>query len=194
MISAKHGQQKNMKGAKMATYEEIAKANTEMTLTPIKDKKYAEVPQRINAFRKVYPNGSITTEIISLENGVCVIKATAADEAGNILGTGHAYEVEGSSFINKGSYIENCETSAWGRCLAACGFLGGASVASADELQNALEGQKKISPEDIGKLRAFANSKNVPIENILSAHNLKRIEDMTNNDYVRAIRTLREMR
>ena len=78
--------------------------------------------------------------------------------------------------------------------MAACGFLGGASVASADELQNALEGQKKISPEDIGKLRAFANSKNVPIENILSAHNLKRIEDMTNNDYVRAIRTLREMR
>ena len=188
MISAKHGQQKNMKGVKMATYDEIVKANAEMTLTPIKGKNYAEVPQRINAFRKVYPNGSITTEIISLDNGVCVIKATAADEAGNILGTGHAYEIEGSSFINKGSYIENCETSAWGRCF------GGSSVASADELQNALEGQKKISPEDIGKLRAFANSKNVPIENILSAHNLKRIEDMTNNDYVRAIRTLREMR
>ena len=194
MISAKHGQQKNMKGANMATYEEIVKANTEMILTPIRGKNYAEVPQRINAFRKVYPNGSITTEIISLDNGVCVIKATATDEAGNILGTGHAYEVEGSSFINKGSYIENCETSAWGRALAACGFLGGASVASADELQNALEGQKKISPEDIGKLKSFANSKNVPIENILSAHNLKRIEDMTNNDYVRAIRTLREMR
>ena len=178
----------------MATYEEIAKANAEMTVTPIKGKNYAEVPQRIQAFRKVYPNGSITTEILSCEDGVCVMKATASDENGNIIGTGHAYEVEGSSFINKGSYIENCETSAWGRALAACGFIGGASVASADELQNALLGQQKVSAEDLEKLKALADSKNVPIKNILYAHNLKRLEDMTNTDYVRAVRNLNEMR
>lgn len=177
----------------MATYEEIRKANTEMITTPIKGKNYAEVPQRINAFRKVYPNGSLTSEIISLENGVCVIKATAADEAGNILGTGHAYEIEGSSFINKGSYIENCETSAWGRCLSACGFIGGASIASAEELQNALEGQKPVTEEEISKLKALAESKNVPIENILRAHNLRKITDMTMNDYVRAVNNLKGM-
>ena len=177
----------------MATYEEIRKANAEMTATPIKGKNYAEVPQRINAFRKVYPNGSLTSEIISLENGVCVIKATAADEAGNILGTGHAYEIEGSSFINKGSYIENCETSAWGRCLSACGFIGGASIASAEELQNALEGQKPVTEEEISKLKALAKAKNVPIENILRAHNLRKITDMTMNDYVRAVNNLKGM-
>lgn len=177
----------------MATYEEIRKANTEMTCTPIKGKNYAEVPQRINAFRKVYPNGSLTSEIISLESGVCVIKATAADEAGNILGTGHAYEIEGSSFINKGSYIENCETSAWGRCLSACGFIGGASVASAEELQNALEGQKPVTEDEISKLEALAESKNVPIGNILRAHNLRKITDMTMNDYVRAVNNLKGM-
>lgn len=177
----------------MATYEEIRKANTEMITTPIKGKNYAEVPQRINAFRKVYPNGSLTSEIISLENGVCVIKATATDEAGNILGTGHAYEIEGSSFINKGSYIENCETSAWGRCLSACGFIGGASIASAEELQNALEGQKPVTEEEISKLKALAKTKNVPIENILRAHNLRKITDMTMNDYVRAVNNLKGM-
>lgn len=177
----------------MATYEEIRKANTEMITTPIKGKNYAEVPQRINAFRKVYPNGSLTSEIISLESGVCVIKATATDEAGNILGTGHAYEIEGSSFINKGSYIENCETSAWGRCLSACGFIGGASIASAEELQNALEGQKPVTEEEISKLKALAESKNVPIENILRAHNLRKITDMTMNDYVRAVNNLKGM-
>ena len=32
-----------------------------------------------------------------------------------LVATGHAYEKEGSSFINKTSYIENCETSAIGR-------------------------------------------------------------------------------
>ena len=33
-----------------------------------------------------------------------------------------AYEKENSSFINKTSYIENCETSAVGRALGMCGF------------------------------------------------------------------------
>ena len=78
--------------------------------------------------------------------------------------------------------------------MAACGFIGGASVASADELQNALLGQQKVSAEDLEKLKALADSKNVPIKNILDAHNLKRLEDMTNTDYVRAVRNLNEMR
>jgi hypothetical protein len=33
----------------MATYEDIERVNKEMTLTPIKNKNYAEVPQKINA-------------------------------------------------------------------------------------------------------------------------------------------------
>ena len=36
--------------------------------------------------------------------------------------TGYAYEKEGSSFINKTSALENCETSAVGRALAILGF------------------------------------------------------------------------
>ena len=138
----------------MAKYEDIVKANATIKMTDVgRGKEYAEVPQRVKAFRMLYPNGSLTSEIISLENGVVIIKATACDENGNILGTGHAYEKEGNGFINKTSYIENCETSAWGRALAACGIIGGnenaaGSIASAEEVMNAQKQQKKMSEDE----------------------------------------------
>lgn len=138
----------------MATYEEIKKANATIKMTDVgRGKEYAEVPQRVKAFRMLYPNGSLTSEIISLENGVVIMKATACDENGQILGTGHAYEKEGNGFINKTSYIENCETSAWGRALAACGIIGGnegaaGSIASMEEVMNAKKQQKMMSEDE----------------------------------------------
>lgn len=126
----------------MITFDDIKKANDTIATTDIKGKDYAEVNQRIKAFRMVYPEGTINTEIISLENGVCTMKATAMNE-GKILGTGFAQEKEGSTFINKTSYIENCETSAVGRALGMCGFGIDTSVCSAEELQNALNNQNK---------------------------------------------------
>lgn len=121
----------------MATYEELVKANALIKTIDVKGKEYADVAQRVKAFRSLYPNGSISTEILSLEDGVCVMKATCADEAGNILGTGLAYEKEGSSYINKTSYIENCETSAVGRALGFAGIGIDTSIASAEEVLNA---------------------------------------------------------
>ena len=147
----------------MAKYEDIVKANASIKMTDVgRGKEYAEVPQRVKAFRMLYPNGSLTSEIISLENGVVIIKATACDENGNVLGTGHAYEKEGNGFINKTSYIENCETSAWGRCLAACGLIGGnedapGSITSAEELLNAKKQQMEIEEEEKRAEKAGAN-------------------------------------
>ena len=82
-------------------YKQLEQANKEIRTTDIKGKEYAEVNQRIKAFRMIEPSGSIETEIISLENGVCVIKAVVKDAGGKVLGVGHAYEKEGSTFINK---------------------------------------------------------------------------------------------
>ena len=101
----------------MSKSEEIKKANQALKSTDIKGKGYIEVNQRIKAFRQVYPTGTISTDIVSLENGVVMMKATALDEDGKTLATGFAYEKESSSFINKTSFIENCETSAIGRAL-----------------------------------------------------------------------------
>ena len=143
----------------MATFEDIRKVNAEIKMTDIgRGKEYAEVPQRVTAFRKLYPNGSLTSELVMYENGVFIVKATACDEDGHILGTGLAYEKEGSSFINKTSALENAETSAWGRCLAACGLIGGDSICSAEEVQNAIlnqEGNETISSEKASQMKVL---------------------------------------
>ena len=136
----------------MITYADIEKANSTIRTTDIKDKKYAEVNQRIKAFRMVFPTGIIETDMLSNENGVCVFRASVGywdEDAGLVvLGTGTAYEKESSSFINKTSYIENCETSAVGRALGMCGFGIDVSVASYEEVQNAINNQgEKAEPK-----------------------------------------------
>ena len=123
------------------TFEDIQKANETIITTEIKGKDYAEVNQRIKAFRMVYPNGAIIPELISDEDGICKFKATIMDDNGDVIGVAHAYEKENSTFINKTSYIENCETSAVGRALGMCGFGIDTSVASAEEVQNAIANQ-----------------------------------------------------
>ena len=124
------------------TYDELVKVNSTIKTTDIKGKAYAEVNERIKAFRQLFPNGTIATEIVSCEGGVVVIKATATNEDGSILATGHAYEKENSTFINKTSYIENAETSAVGRCLGMIGIGIDTSVASYEEVANAVAQQE----------------------------------------------------
>ena len=128
-------------------YLDLAIANETIKTTDIKGKEYAEVNQRIKAFRMVYPQGSIITDMVSNGNGVCVFKATVSTEDGVVLGTGTAYEKEDSSFINKTSYIENCETSAVGRALGMAGFGIDVSVASAEEVANAMQNQEVTQSE-----------------------------------------------
>jgi hypothetical protein len=171
----------------MATFEEICKANETIKTTDIKGKAYAEVNQRIKAFRMVYPNGSIATELLSNENGVCVFKASVYDNEEDtlLLGTGHAYEKESSSFINKTSYIENCETSAVGRALAMAGFGIDTSIASAEEVGNAINNQQ--SKEDVLKgakakteVLKILNSKSPEyVKNVLDHYGIKEIKEIT---------------
>ena len=129
----------------------IAKANEGIRTTEIKGKQYSEVSQRIKAFRLVHPSGCITTEIIDMNNGIVTMKASVFDEQNHLLGTGFAQEKENSSFINKTSYIENCETSAIGRALGTCGYGVDVSVASAEEVQNAIHNQQ-MDEKKLGEL------------------------------------------
>lgn len=120
-----------------------------MKTIDIKGKAYVEVNERVKHFLKNYKDWSIETELLSNGDGVCVFKAIVKDQDGNVKATGHAYEKENSSYINKTSYIENCETSAVGRAL---GFLGigiDASIASADEVINAMNNQKDSEPRQV---------------------------------------------
>ena len=135
----------------MITYDQIKAASDGILTTNIKGKEYAAVNGRINAFRRLFPQGFITTEIVSLDAGVVVMKASCGyyeDGQAVVLGTGMAYEREGSSNINKTSYIENCETSAVGRALGMAGLGINTAVVSSEEVQNAIKQQEDIA-EDI---------------------------------------------
>lgn len=136
------------------TFEELQKANKTIVTVDVKGKQYAEVNQRIKAFRQLYPCGSIETEIHSCENGIVIMTATVRDDEGKILGTGTACEKESSSYINKTSYIENCETSAVGRALGMCGIGIDTSVASAEEVANAIKNQETEDEPDIFEEKA----------------------------------------
>lgn len=126
----------------------LQQANQSLAKIDIKGKDYIPVSERIKAFRLIYPRGRIETEIIGLENGVCTMKASVYDDEGRLLGTGHAQEKETSSFINKTSYIENCETSAIGRALGSCGIGLDNGFASYEEVANAkLQQGEKIEPK-----------------------------------------------
>ena len=57
------------------TFEDIQKVNEGLKTTDIKGKDYVEVNQRIKAFRQLFPDGFIRTELVSNEDGMCVIKA-----------------------------------------------------------------------------------------------------------------------
>ena len=110
----------------------------------IKGKDYVMVHERIKEFRKKYSNCSILTEMLSNNDGVCVFKAMIyLGGKEGCVAVGHAYEKEASSFINKTSYIENAETSAIGRALGVLGIGIDTSLASADEVANAVKNQPK---------------------------------------------------
>ena len=165
------------------TYEDIKKVNESIDITKLKNKKtgeevgdYVEVNQRIKAFRMLYPEGCIKTEMLSNENGVCVFKESVYERNSEnyingkeyyLLGTGTAYEKENSTFINKTSYIENCETSAVGRALAMCGIGIDKSIASAEEVENAINNQE-LTEEDAKKI-TFGGSKH-PGQTILDVY------------------------
>ena len=119
-----------------------------MKAIDIKGRPYIEVNERLKHFREYYGDWSLESDIVSLDNGVCVIKAIIKNPEGIIKATGYACEKESSSFINKTSYIENCETSAWGRALGNLGIGIDTSIASAEEVLNAMNNQEKPKIND----------------------------------------------
>jgi len=107
----------------------------------IKGEAYVTVSERIKYFREKFTGYSLTSEITNInENGV-IIRSSIKNDAGIEVASGLAHEKQNSSFINKTSFIENCETSSWGRCLANFGIGVDSNVASADEVANAIKNQ-----------------------------------------------------
>ncbi|MGI8655433.1 MAG: hypothetical protein ACR2LC_09465 [Pyrinomonadaceae bacterium] len=100
---------------------------------------YIPVAERIEQFYVKFSKGRITTTILEhdRESGFILIRAEAfrdPDDA-SPAATGHAFESRAEGYVNKTSYIENCETGAVGRALAMLGFEVKRGIASREEMQ-----------------------------------------------------------
>lgn len=157
----------------------------------IKGKEYVTVNERLKYFREKYPNYGLLSEIIQMDAETVTIKATIYDESGRAIADGFANEDRTASMINKTSYVENCGTSAWGRALANFGIGIDANVASADELNNALERQEvmksKIDKTKIAALKIAAEGKGIAIDMVLTRYDLDKIEDMNMEQWASAM-------
>lgn len=112
----------------------IKEANDLIEPKKIKDKNgvekdYAEVKERVIAFRRVHPLGQIITDLTFTENYVNA-EAGAFTAEGVLLAKGHAREYLKNAFA-----IEKAETSAIGRALGFCGFGVSTSIASAEDME-----------------------------------------------------------
>jgi len=122
----------------------------ETGVVQIHGKLYKTVALRVQEFRADHPDWCISSKVLSAADLVQV-KTTIKNHEGRTVATGHAEELRGSTNILKTSALETCETSSWGRALSALGY-GGTSIASAEELANALEQQKES--ELVDRLKA----------------------------------------
>jgi hypothetical protein len=109
-----------------------------------------------------------------------------------VAGVGHAEEVRGAGMVNKTSALENCETSAWGRALAAAGLEVRAGIASKQEMEKVQRMQatapaklevvkpKKITPAQVEKLKGRLEGIDpMKVELALAAQDVESIEDLT---------------
>lgn len=142
-------------------------SNYKFKTTNIRGKQYVEVNERIKFFRQEdkYDNWTIATEFTVLDPDVAVCKATIADVDGRVISNGHAHEEKGGSNINKTSFVENCETSAIGRALAMLGIGIDTSIASSNEVQEAIAKQQAMV--DNPQVQKLAKKLDAPLENIM---------------------------
>lgn len=125
---------------------------------------YVEVKERIQVFYATYPTGSIVTnhfEVIEAGDFEHIVVQAQAfrDPDDKHPGTGTSWmRVPGTTPYTKGSEMENAETSAWGRAIAAVGILVDRGIASASEIRAKGEGSEAPSRTNADVLAAAAEA------------------------------------
>lgn len=109
----------------------------------IKGKEYIPVNERLLHFRSNddYKMWQIHEEVVSVNDNEGIFKVTICDNNGVVIASAHSQEYRDSSYINKTSFLENGFTSALGRALGYLGIGIDVSIASANEVNNAVSNQ-----------------------------------------------------
>ena len=125
---------------------------------PIQD--YVTVAERIEKFYEQYPDGRIVTHIVEhdMERGFILMRAEGFRNSDDALpsATGHAFEFRSEGYVNRTSYIENCESSSVGRMLAMMGFEVKRGISSREEMEKVARMTKQetvsIATKELNKI------------------------------------------
>ncbi len=132
---------------------------------------YEDVDTRIHKFYETYPDGAITTELVSNneEQGVVVFKAVAfrtfVDSQPSAVG--YARGSRKDRGVDRDFWFENCETSAIGRCMANLGLSAKGKRASSLEMakvKDAESGSSKPIRVRTKEQKEFLNATNPQAE------------------------------
>lgn len=149
----------------------------------IKGKEYITVNERLIYFRNTneFKGFGIKEDIVSIDDTEGIFKVTIYDSNGEPIVSAHAQEYRDSSYINKTSFVENGFTSALGRALGYLGIGIDTSIASANEVQNAVTNQKKNVPTDDrewlneSQLNATLKGTKDQAEKVLISYKMKKV-------------------
>ena len=130
----------------MATKTILERAVADLGAAPsidIHGKAYTQVATRVEVFRRHFGTEyGLVTEVLTSPAPNLVRVRASITHGDNEIASGMAEEDRTKGNINKTSALENCETSAVGRALAAFGLHGG-EYATAGEVQNAIHQQNQ---------------------------------------------------
>lgn len=127
---------------------------------------YETVDSRIHKFYEKHPNGRIITDLVQTRiNDVgqiiqYICKAEVYRDMADPVpsATGYAEEILGSNPVNRTSALENCETSAIGRCLANLAFSPKGSRPSQEEMTKAERTKSSAPSKTISEIVQEATS------------------------------------
>lgn len=144
----------------------------------IKGKEYITVNERLIYFRNKdeFKGFGIKEDIVSIDDTEGIFKVTIYDSNGEPIVSAHAQEYRDSSYINKTSFVENGFTSALGRALGYLGIGIDTSIASANEVQNAVTNQKSDNKKWLteSQLNATLKATKDQAEKVLNTFKMKK--------------------
>lgn len=145
----------------------------------IKGKEYITVNERLIYFRNrdEFKGYGIKEDIVSIDDTEGIFKVTIYDSNGEPIVSAHAQEYRDSSYINKTSFVENGFTSALGRALGYLGIGIDTSIASANEVQNAVTNQKSDNKKWLteSQLNATLKGTKDQAEKVLISYKMKKV-------------------
>ncbi len=144
----------------------------------IKGKDYITVNERLKHFRNepTFKGWQICEQLVHIDEKEGIFKVTICDTKGVEMASAHSQEYRDSSYINKTSFVENGFTSALGRALGYLGIGIDTSIASANEVQNAVKNQNNDNKKWLtdAQFNATLKATKEQAEKVLSGFKIKK--------------------